>query len=148
MLAAYAHTRFLAILISMIQKQLLVWLSILLYIITFLHLLALYFFWYWSIWWYDIPMHFFGGLWVGGMAFLVYRYVPAFSRFRGKHRLYAYVVPFIAVLAVGGLWEVFEFGLDTFITLEQNDVLDTISDIGMDTAGALLAILYAKMKRI
>lgn len=132
----------------MTQKQLLIRLSVLLYVITILHLLALYFFWYWSIWWYDIPMHFLGGLWVGGMAFLLYQYIPALARVRTRYRFSGYVLPLVAVLAIGGLWEVFEFSLDTFITLEQNDVLDTISDIGMDTAGALLAILYAKIKRI
>lgn len=130
------------------QKQFLIRLSILLYTITALHILALYFFWYWSIWWYDIPMHFLGGLWVGGMAFLTYGYIPAFSRFRDRRGIYAYIVPFIAVLAIGALWEVFEFSLDTFITLQQNDVLDTISDLGMDIAGALAAILYVKIKDI
>jgi len=37
-------------------------------IIAFLHQSAVALYWYWSVPWFDIVMHFLGGLWVGTCA--------------------------------------------------------------------------------
>ncbi len=131
-------------------KSLFVKFTWLLYLVLMLHLLALQYYLYWVYWWYDIPMHFLGGAWVGGMAVL------SWTRFRNKKFLQGkalharpclavsglFFVGVGAVLMVGGLWELFEFSLDTFIILQKNDILDTISDMGMNVAGALSAVLF------
>ena len=52
---------------DMSGKKLFILLTVLLYIIATLHILSLYFFWYWTFWWMDIILHTLGGIWVGGM---------------------------------------------------------------------------------
>ena len=53
-----------------------------------------------------------------------------------------FVLVFLAVLVVALLWEVFEFSVDTFITLRRQNPFDTISDILLGLAGGLVGILY------
>ncbi len=128
-------------------KKLFIKFTFLLYIIAVLHLLALYFFWYWSYWWTDIPMHFLGGVWVGGMGVLLY------AQYKKKtidcmKIATVYSVSIISILIIGLFWELFEFSLDTFIIFQPNDIVDTSSDLAMDIAGALYASIYIIRKRI
>lgn len=123
------------------RKKTFVWLTALLYVITALHVAALYFFWYWSIWWYDILMHTLGGVWVGGVALFLFS-TDRFSGFPTRVPLFQYILPFLIVVAVGFLWESYEFSVDTLIAPDpQNDLLDTVADMGADVVGALLASL-------
>jgi hypothetical protein len=118
----------------MTSKSLMVAMTILLWVILGLHLGALHFFWYWTYWWFDIPMHFLGGAWLGGMAILALRrWAPEKVERRGL----VYLTAIGTALFVGGLWEVFEFSLDTFVIMRVNDIIDTMSDLGMDVAGVL-----------
>ena len=112
-------------------------LAALLYAILALHLLALYFYWYWMFWWYDILLHFLGGLWLGGTTLWFLQYV----RKEPIGRAAQYIIPTIAVLIIGLGWELFEFSLDTFIIFRTNDIIDTMSDLGMDVVGSLTASL-------
>jgi len=126
------------------RKTILIKLTALLYVITTFHLLALYFFWYWSIWWFDILLHFLGGVWVGGTALLIL--FLSKSDTRPLKTFTAYLISFLAVLVIGTLWELFEFSLDTFIIFQTNDISDTLSDIGADIAGGIFASLYIVRK--
>lgn len=126
------------------RKIILIKLTALLYIITTLHLSALYFFWYWSIWWFDILVHFLGGVWIGGMALLIFFLGKSDTKLLKTSS--AYILSVVAVLVIGVLWEVFEFSLDTFIIFQTNDISDTISDIGADIAGGVFASLYIVRK--
>lgn len=116
--------------------------TLLLYVILILHLLALYFFWYWTFWWFDIVMHTLGGMWVAGQAWWGYtywRYRKAVSKEVAPVNVYW--VSLVSVLVIGVLWEIFELSLDVYIIFKQNDILDTITDIGADIAGGLIAAL-------
>jgi hypothetical protein len=95
-----------------------------------LHYVAMEEFLYWRYAWFDIPMHFLGGLSLGVLGVgLLHRRRPAA------------LALFVAAAFVA--WEIFEvvFGLP----LESNYVSDTALDIVMDSAGALLAYLAARM---
>lgn len=128
----------------MTRKSLFIQLTFLLYIILALHISALYFFWYWSIWWFDILMHILGGVWVSGMT--LWWYLFSYNKGEKRSSYAMYLIPFTSVLIIGVLWEFFEFGLDTFITIQNNDVVDTLSDIGSDISGGFLAVLYILRK--
>ena len=123
----------------MTKKSVLLRFTILLYIIATLHIAALYFSWYWEFWWYDIMMHFLGGFWLFGMGFLLL----FFSKTKRPH-LSIYGCAFALLLIIGMLWELFEFSLDTLVVFQSNDLVDTVSDIGMDIAGGLVAFLVVK----
>ena len=97
------------------------------------------FFWYYTIWWFDIPMHFLGGVFLG----LVFGYVllrHGIKNFSQKTFFYG----ILAIFIVGILWEIFEFNIDTFITFRDQNIIDTLSDICFDLAGGLFALQYLK----
>ena len=118
---------------------------ILLWLIFALNTAAMQLYWYWTYWWFDIPMHFLGGVWLGGMAILALR---RFAPEKAEKRSVVYATAIGAALLIGGLWEIFEFSLDTFVTMRVNDIADTITDFGMDVAGALsiAALIIGKSK--
>lgn len=101
-------------------------------IIFVLQDIALAEFLYWRWWWFDILMHFLGGVLVGALALFVS------DLFKTPFTL-TFVI-FLVGIGVG--WEVFErmFGLYNAIGYWE----DTILDLIMDTIGAL--IVYAGVK--
>lgn len=108
--------------------------------IASLNLIALKYYLYWRTWWYDIPMHFLGGLVVTMIAlwFVAYE-VPIGVRPR-VNRL---VVALVAAFVIGILWEVFEYAAGISYQ-EAGYWSDTLSDIAMDVAGGLAAYLTLK----
>lgn len=115
-------------------------------IIGALHYLALKFYLYWVFPWFDILMHFLGGLWVG----LIVMWFLFFSGFINKNinetsRVRVFYVSILSVLIVGLLWEVFEFYTGVMI-LETNYGMDTIIDLIMDILGASVAATYVLVK--
>lgn len=83
---------------------------------------------YWQYHWFDIPMHFLGGLAIG--VFLV--------GFLYRKRPFLFLLLF--VLATVG-WEVFEYYFG--IPRESNYASDTMHDLIMDAVGGLIAYLVA-----
>ncbi|WP_319826433.1 hypothetical protein [Thalassovita sp.] len=89
-------------------------------------------------WWWDIAMH--GGSAVG---FGLIGFVLVFMMFQGDR----FAAPPIAVaffafcfaLAMGALWEVFEFGMDQLfgLNMQKSGLLDTMGDLVVDSLGAL-----------
>jgi hypothetical protein len=126
----------------MTRKNIFTNLTILLYLIVILHILALFFSWYWSIWWYDIVVHTLGGVWVGGIALWLYFIYKDIYTNKNISKLMIIAVSLLVTLLIGVLWEVFEFSLDTFIVFQPNDLVDTASDIGSDIVGSLLVSFY------
>jgi hypothetical protein len=87
------------------------------------------FHWYFSVWWFDMPMHFFGGVFIGLIALA----------FQPKKPIINCI---ISVLIIGVLWEIFESEVNFFTLSPQNPLLDTFSDLAFDLAGGLSASLY------
>lgn len=96
-----------------------------------LHLLALEFFFYWRLWWFDWLVHIVGGIVVGLIAGLF----VLFPKARIK-TIFLTVVG--TALCVSLLWELFEynFGL-TFVS--NNYLFDTVSDIVAGFIGGEIA---------
>jgi len=116
------------------SKKLLVRLVFVVFFIFLLNYLALEFYWYSSIWYLDMPMHFLGGFWLGLILILFLR-IEEIS-FKSILKI------IIGVLLFGFLWEIFEIVINKTITENFFNILDTISDIFFDFAGGLFAILY------
>lgn len=84
---------------------------------------------YWRYEWFDIPMHFFGGITIATFV------VALLRSFRPR----LYILLFtVAVLG----WEVFEYLFG--IPREQNYVFDTALDLLMGTLGALITYTLAR----
>lgn len=92
------------------------------------------FYWYTSIWYFDMIMHFLGGIWLSS-AFVY------FSPPKEIKLVYALKILFV-VFAVSFGWEVFEVLIDRFITHDAFNLLDTLSDLFFDMSGGSAAVIY------
>ncbi len=106
----------------------------LIFFILALDVIASKFHWYFTIWWFDMPMHFLGGIWVG-LALLWY--------FPLKSLFFKEVFKIIfGVLIVAIFWEIFEILVDKVIAQNPFNALDTLSDIFFGMAGGVVSIFY------
>jgi hypothetical protein len=116
------------------RKKLFHTLALLIIFIFLVNLLANKFYWYSSIWYFDIIMHFLGGIWVGILA--LYFLAPTRATFR-------LILKTLGVVLLVGLgWEVFEALVDNAVSKNGFNILDTSSDIFFDVAGGIVAIFY------
>jgi hypothetical protein len=128
------HKAFCDTILGMDRKKLLIRIVILMFLLFALDRLASGFYWYYTVWWFDMLMHFLGGLWVG--LFLIYVISPKNSSLKTILNIILWL------LVIGILWEAFEFWTRTYIGQTPFDILDTLSDVSFDVAGGFLAILY------
>ena len=126
-------------------------LSLLIFILV-IHILAIANFWYWSIDWLDIPMHFLGGLWVALFFFWILkkRFVQVSQVLEGNFLLLGILsLGFVSLIGIG--WEFYEFLYDKYLAkgllLIQASVTDTMTDLFFDWVGGLIAILVYKIRR-
>lgn len=104
--------------------------------------------WYWSVSWYDIPLHILGGLWIGLLFF--YLFEARFQFVSPGRTLRDYVLLFFLVLGFvsffGILWEFFEYFGDVFLLAKgraailQEGLKDTLGDFLSDLLGGFLAL--------
>lgn len=90
-------------------------------------------------WWWDMVMHAGSAIGFGLIGFVL-----VFMMFQGDR----YAAPPLAVaffafcfaLAIGGLWEIFEFGMDQIfgLNMQKSGLMDTMADLIMDFVGALI----------
>lgn len=109
------------------------------------HSFALYYHWYWRVWWLDVPLHMLGGVWLTVFVFW-------FLRTYKKDLLYGIndfelLILVIGVIAlVGVFWEFYEFFEDLIFKSDSDWVLrlqvgyvDTLKDLADDILGGLIA---------
>jgi hypothetical protein len=92
------------------------------------------FYWQNSVWYFDIIMHFLGGVWVG--FFFIYVYSPLQRVTRPVLKV------LLSVFLIGISWEIFEFVVNNVIGRIPFDAGDTLSDIFWDLTGGLIATFY------
>ncbi len=108
-------------------------------VLTFLYIAALSGDLFFYIWWYDIPLHFLGGLWIGLLAVYLYYYSGFFKSILTENRLFFTML--ISVIVVGALWEIFEYYTGLAFTV-GNYTLDTVKDMFMDVLGGIVSYIY------
>jgi hypothetical protein len=128
------------------QKKFLKELFISSILVLFLHCSALKYSLYWTIDWFDIPMHFLGG---ATMAFLALFIFFTSGYFRKtveikNNKIAVFLIVVLFTLVVGLVWELWEIfvGFSDVLT----DKTDTIIDLIMDTIGAFSVFYYSKNK--
>jgi uncharacterized membrane protein YjdF len=90
-------------------------------------------------WWWDLVMH--GGSAIG---FGLIGFVLVFMMFQGdRYAAPPFAVAFFAfcfALAIGAIWEIFEFGMDQIfgLNMQKSGLMDTMWDLIMDFIGALI----------
>lgn len=118
------------------KKNTFIFLFILISLISFLNKLGSNFDLYWRFWWYDIIMHFLGGLWIGLMVLWIY-YLSGYFKKIKKDKSFIFLLSFLSVLIVGISWEIFEYLFE--IVFSNNYISDTSLDLIMDILGGLVA---------
>jgi len=116
------------------RKKLFKRLSLLVVSIFLANFLAMQFHWYSSMWYFDILMHFLGGLWVGLFVFWLLK-IKDIS-FSSVSKI------LFGVLIIGALWEIFEIVVNNLIAKNTFNVTDTVTDLIMDMIGGVVSIFY------
>lgn len=98
-----------------------------------LNALALKFYFYWTLGWYDYMMHFLGGLVLGVLVTWVLN--PRQRSFK------TFLIIFASAIVLGGVWEVFEY-VNGITESTENYKIDTIHDLIMDSLGIVVAYFY------
>lgn len=106
---------------------------------------------YQIFWWWDILLHTCSGLILGFLGFLLtYTLNEAEKVHVAMSPFYVAFFAFTFAVAMGALWEIFEFTMDNTLgmMMQLNSLNDTMLDLIVDTAGALFSasIGYAYMK--
>ena len=119
-----------------------------------LHFLATFNYWYWTYTWFDIPMHFLGGVWVAMVYFWINAKVEIlnseFNKFPKWFPDLLFILSFVAL--VGVFWEFYEYGFD-FLNgktgMFQGSPADTMMDLLCDLLGGttVFAIFYRKFNK-
>ncbi len=129
------------------QKKLFYEAAWLVFSIFMLNSLASYFYWYASIWWFDMPMHFLGGLWIGLLSLSVLGTSKFFPKLKKATFFKICLSTILLVLLIGLFWEIFEYSVQGFLGLVLANPLDSLSDVMFDLAGGLSACVYALMSK-
>jgi hypothetical protein len=111
---------------------------------------------YQRFWWWDSLLHLLSGVALGFSGFLIVYILDKTGRFSSSIFLMS-TLAFCFALAIGTLWEIFEFFMDTFFGLDMQKsknlcaelsgvcdtrlgLIDTMIDLVLDSLGALYAV--------
>lgn len=103
-------------------------------------------------WWWDILLHISGGIALGFIGFIVL-YILYYKNKLSANPFLVAIFSFFFALGIGALWEIFEFGMDSFfgLNMQKSGLVDTMWDLIVDAGGALLTsavgYFYIKKKR-
>lgn len=108
-------------------------------LVVILYSLGLYYSLYWVTGWYDIVMHFLGGLWVA--FFVMYLvFVVGIVKLPRHDKVIISLITIGSVIIVGMAWELWE--LFSGLSFVFKDTGDTILDLIMDIVGGSFGLLY------
>jgi hypothetical protein len=115
-------------------------------VVFVLHTLASYFYWYFTIPWFDLLMHFIGGVTVAIFSFwILYKNYIVWLE---DGRLWkAFRVTILMVLVIALLWELMEFSVQGLFRVKVlADVPDSISDVALGLVGGVFGHFYILSK--
>ncbi|MEK6909235.1 MAG: hypothetical protein AABX23_04245 [Nanoarchaeota archaeon] len=97
---------------------------------------------YSSFWWWDLGLHTITGVIIGLVGFLILLIL-----YRNRNIVAApgsiAIFSFSLAAAIGGIWEIFEFGMDQFfgLNMQKSGLVDTMGDLIVNNIGALFSSL-------
>lgn len=100
---------------------------------------------YGILWWYDMPMHFFGGLFT---ALLIVYFLLGYKKTAYLPTIKIILIALAVALVIGLLWEGYEIFFD-IIAGRRHIFIDSTSDLFFDMAGAIEAMfIYLRHRKI
>ena len=95
------------------------------------------FHWDYSIWWWDMALHFLGGMWLALLMLWLLLWENA------QKNLISQAILGVFIIGLG--WEFYEYWINQWVAQGPFSFLDSISDLFFDLAGGLTVLsLYAK----
>ncbi len=116
------------------RKKFFIRVAMLIGLIFVLNFVAEKFHLYYSTWYFDMFMHFLGGVWLGMLLIWFFK-VDSFS----LRQVFKVI---LGVLVIGVAWEIFEFVFINTVAEFPFDLADTISDMLFDLSGGFVSICY------
>lgn len=98
---------------------------------------------YTRFWWWDVILHTGSGVALGIIGFLILYAFYRAGRFQASPILIA-LFSFSFALAIGSLWEIFEFAMDSLFgfNMQKSGLVDTMWDMIVNAIGAFVASLF------
>lgn len=95
---------------------------------------------YETFWWWDVLLHTGSGLALGIIGFLLLLILYDENKIEASPITLVFF-SFCFAVAIGALWEIFEFVVDQFLNtnMQKSGLVDTMWDLIVDTLGALIA---------
>ncbi len=122
------------------RKELLNFATATVVLLAGLHFLASRYDLYFHLWWFDILMHFLGGLFISLYSLWFFFFSGRITiNFPNNKKIF--LLSLLAVFPAIVFWEIFEYVTDTAYPFEGY-VLDTAADIALGLTGALAGVLY------
>jgi len=96
--------------------------------------------------WIDIPMHFIGGISVGYMFVLFFRFFEEEDLIKIKNKFVFVLIVVCAVSMIAVLWEFWEFFMEMFFNLDWAlGYEDTLLDLFMGICGGFFVGVFSKV---
>jgi hypothetical protein len=113
------------------------------WVLVLLHMFAQYHYLYWQFRWLDMPMHFFGGVWVGFAVLWLWHYSGLIDASKSSRGM-TYSVALVGGVLFGVVWEVCDYLVWTVGAgvLPAQYYLDTVGDLLMDIIGVHVAYAF------
>ena len=120
-------------------------LAVLILAIAVVNCFANAYYWYWQIRWFDMPMHFLGGVWLAGVA-IWWRFTSGRCTNEVKSFWRVILWGVGAAFLVGFAWEVYESTISVLTIGHINAIPDTFSDLFFDTLGGFVTACLINVK--
>ncbi|MGE4284794.1 MAG: hypothetical protein AB7G87_13955 [Clostridia bacterium] len=94
-----------------------------------------------KFWWWDKVLHSFSGLILGNIGYLIVSYLNSSTKMNiTLSPIFVAVFSFCFAIAMGAVWEIFEYSMDKLFGLfmQRGSLDDTMIDLILDTMGALI----------
>lgn len=97
---------------------------------------------YERFWWWDLVLHGTSAVGFGVFGFLFVFYLFEGDRYAAPPWALG-MIAFCFALAMGALWEIFEFAMDQIfgLNMQKSGLVDTMTDLIVDTVGALIGAI-------
>lgn len=98
---------------------------------------------YTLFWWWDALLHTFSGIVLGLIGFILLRILYQEEKIKARPFIIV-LFSFCFALALGSLWEIFEFAMDSLfgLNMQKSGLLDTMGDLIADSIGAFIVCLF------
>lgn len=103
-----------------------------------------------TVWWYDLFTHFLSGILTAVLSLVILNW---FSMYKDKNKGFNILFIISFTLMVASIWEMLEFGADTFLGMNvqhsiETGVSDTMEDILVAFLGSIIVSLSYLLKNI